>query len=73
MDRRRFLESMIAAGLVATIDPERLLWELGKKLISVPKPQLSFMSCGTKIERQFSLVRMHNRLDVLYGFGNMYR
>ena len=35
MHRRAFLSSLIAA---AVLDPERLLWVPGKKLISIPKP-----------------------------------
>lgn len=37
MNRRGFLSSLIAGGLSAAIDPDRLLWEPGKKLISIPK------------------------------------
>lgn len=36
MNRRNFL-SLLAASL--TLDPERLLWTPGKKLISIPKPK----------------------------------
>lgn len=39
MNRRAFL-SLIATGLAATTDPERLLWQPGRKLISIPKPCL---------------------------------
>lgn len=35
MNRRNFL-SLLAASL--TLDPERLLWRPGAKLISIPKP-----------------------------------
>lgn len=38
MNRRSFLSSLIGAGVAATLDPEKLLWEPGKKLISIPKP-----------------------------------
>ncbi len=39
MNRRLFL-STLAAGLAgATLDPEKLLWTPGKKLISIPAPQ----------------------------------
>lgn len=37
--RRGFLQSLIAAGVTAAVDPEKLLWEPGRKLISIPKPQ----------------------------------
>ena len=38
MNRRFFLGSLLAT---ATLDPERLLWVPGKKLISIPKPRLA--------------------------------
>ena len=34
MNRRNFLSSLLAAS---TLDPERLLWVPGAKMISVPK------------------------------------
>jgi len=36
MNRRGFLGFLGAAIAGATLDPERLLWEPGKKLISIP-------------------------------------
>lgn len=36
MNRRGFLSALIAAGTAAAIDPERLLWTPGKKLVSIP-------------------------------------
>lgn len=39
MNRRGFLGALTAAVAGATLDPERLLWEPGKKLISIPKPK----------------------------------
>lgn len=41
MNRRAFLAALaggVAAG--ASLDPERLLWVPGRKLISIPKPQV---------------------------------
>lgn len=54
MNRRSFIAQMIAAGLVATIDPERLLWEPGRKLISIPKPPplVFHVSYALKLEDQ---------------------
>ncbi len=43
MDRRAFLGAF-AAMLV--LDPERLLWHPGAKLISIPKPQTSGLLDG---------------------------
>jgi hypothetical protein len=39
VNRRGFLSALIAAGTAAAIDPEKLLWEPGRKLISIPKPR----------------------------------
>lgn len=39
MNRRGFLRGLIAAGAAAiSVDPDRLLWVPGKRLISIPKP-----------------------------------
>lgn len=35
MNRRNFISALLGA---ATLDPERLLWVPGQKLISIPKP-----------------------------------
>jgi hypothetical protein len=40
MDRRGFLSALIAAGTAATIDPDKLLWEPGRKLISIPRHRM---------------------------------
>lgn len=36
MNRRSFLQTLVA-GITAAQDPEKLLWEPGKRLISIPK------------------------------------
>lgn len=36
MDRRNFLNTMIAAGLTAALDPGELLWTPGRKAFSFP-------------------------------------
>lgn len=38
MNRREWLKCAIAAAAVLAVDPERLLWELGKKTIFIPSP-----------------------------------
>ncbi len=42
MNRRFFLSSAIASVAALAIDPERLLWVPGKKLISIPAPSYGF-------------------------------
>lgn len=69
MNRRGFLSFLGAAVASATLDPEKLLWEPGKKLISIPKPpggvSIRFLR-GLDV-RQYSIV---TRMDVLYGIGH---
>jgi hypothetical protein len=38
MNRRGFLGALAAAIAGATLDPESLVWQPGRKLISIPKP-----------------------------------
>lgn len=38
MNRRAFLASLAAAIAAPAVDPEKLLWTPGAKLISIPKP-----------------------------------
>jgi hypothetical protein len=38
MNRRAFFSALTAFAAAATLDPERLLWTSGKKLISIPAP-----------------------------------
>lgn len=38
MNRRSFFSSLGALAATAVIDPEKLLWQPGKKLISIPAP-----------------------------------
>ncbi len=45
--RRGFLAALIGA---AVLDPERLLWVPGKKLISIPKPVVKAAVAWTRIE-----------------------
>ena len=56
MFSRRSLLALLGA---ATVDPERLLWEPGKKLISIPNPRVILPT----IQYQFVVVT----LQTLYG------
>ena len=38
MNRRAFFVSLAALASTGALDPERLLWVPGRKLISIPKP-----------------------------------
>jgi hypothetical protein len=44
MNRRGFLGLLGAFAASAVLDPEKLLWEPGKKLISIPAPSQIIMS-----------------------------
>lgn len=40
MNRRGFLTALLSSAAAVAIDPERLLWVPGRKLISIPTPQI---------------------------------
>lgn len=76
MNRRRMLGSLLGAVCAVALDPEKLLWVPGSKMISIPRPQI--LCVGDKItiaglEGQFKVLRHFEggalaRLDILYGF-----
>lgn len=45
LSRRSFFRSMVAAGVVATIDPEELLWVPGKNKVFIPPAPKPMNSC----------------------------
>lgn len=72
MNRRNFLTSMAAAIGGMTLDPEKLLWVPGRKLISIPKIRVAEIDgMRVRFTRQyFSRPEPHfvNRFDVLWDF-----
>lgn len=46
MNRRGFFGALAAIAAAATLDPERLLWVPGKKLISIPAPAPPLVLAG---------------------------
>ena len=74
INRRGFF-GLLAGGLVAAADPERLLWTPGKRLISIPRPrgtQLLTVSLITdwllaEFDRNLSFSR---RMQQTIPFGN---
>jgi hypothetical protein len=64
VDRRGFLSSLIAGGLSAAVDPDRLLWEPGKKLISIPKPVFP-EGIGMRFIRRYQTLTFHQDAFVL--------
>lgn len=50
MNRRGFLGFLGTAIAGATLDPEKAMWEPGKKLISIPKPPSVILRIGDVVE-----------------------
>lgn len=79
MNRRGFLGSLLTAAAALTLDPEELLWKPTRKIFIPPvsAPGLAFKEDAFRISlnalRQFdpSQLKMINRMDVLYGFGQI--
>lgn len=79
MNRRGFLGALAAIAATATLDPERLLWVPGKKLISIPAPSpvevFRFMELydrggeliGVKMYSNTSTRTFHRVYGELYG------
>jgi hypothetical protein len=54
MNRRAFFSSIAAIAATATLDPEKLLWRPGAKLISIPREPASQMVSVRAIHRAVS-------------------
>lgn len=52
MNRRAFLGALLAAFVV---DPERLLWIPGRKLVSIPKPRPRFLTSDMILDQALSI------------------
>lgn len=74
MNRRSFFRAALAVGMAAAIDPERLLWEPGKKLISIPKPQplVGWMG-GASVESRYRRGAMSRPIEYGFPFHHFYR
>lgn len=70
MNRRSFFRAAIAAVAVAAADPEKLLWEPGRKLISIPKrtPDLQALMkyCGSLAAMDYGVA--HSEAFVSFFF-----
>lgn len=54
--RRGFLATLFVGAAAATVDPEKLLWVPGRKLISIPKPtpaRLGRLTAGDIVQEAF--------------------
>lgn len=47
MNRRDFIRGILAAGVVAVADPEKLLWVPGEKVYFIPSPKLVSLDIET--------------------------
>lgn len=72
--RRAFLSSLIGAGVAAAVDPEKLLWEPGKKLISIPARRVTIADIR-EAEKIMAAVLLNGEFyhikiprEVIYGF-----
>jgi len=59
---RRGVLAFLAAGLA--LDPERLLWVPGKKLISIPKPLVDWNLIDSYEAAAMDLFELINALDM---------
>jgi hypothetical protein len=58
MDRRGFLRRLLAGGAALALDPERLLWVPGEKVISIPPaPVIITPSMADIVAAQIEIVR----------------
>jgi hypothetical protein len=74
MERRGFLTTLAAFAATAVIDPDRLLWVPGKKLISIPAASANILTlpsmgatfrvgdtfdlCKQRVSRTFSVIEV---------------
>ncbi len=68
--RRGFLGFLGAAIAGATLDPERLLWEPGKKLISIPTlPDYGYADWMVKeaMDELIRQIEFGSKFDLLYA------
>lgn len=71
MNRRLFLSSAAAIAATISLDPEKLLWRPGAKLISIPKPQPVHVGVDLAIAPDATVWTMyHARRDGLYASHN---
>jgi hypothetical protein len=71
VNRRGFLGALIAGAAAAAVDPERLLWVPGRKLISIPAPRVAMVAEILRI-RQVGLFDRNTgeylwRMDAVFG------
>ena len=72
MNRRWFLKSI--AAVVGGELAERALWVPGRKMISVPAPQVANRGYVQEVRYVTSWLdgTPINRMDILYGFGTVF-
>ena len=77
MNRRGFFSVLAGMAATATLDPERLLWVPGKKLISIPKPIPETWGAGLQFFTEFPerINGLHTVGESLFAMteGGLYR
>jgi hypothetical protein len=69
MNRRGFFQMLAGVAAAGAVDPERLLWTPGKKLISIPAPAIRRVLWARLIVAfDPSLGRVVQSFDAIYGF-----
>jgi hypothetical protein len=68
MNRRGFLSLLGIGAATAAVDPERLLWVPGRKLISIPKPSGNRFLTRQEITSAQLEILLRNRVDILGPF-----
>lgn len=58
MNRRNFLSALAGLAATATLDPEKLLWVPGRKLISIPAPLPPVVVPGPAVDVIIQALRM---------------
>lgn len=69
MNRRGFLAALLGG---AVLDPERLLWRPGAKLISIPKVSAYDLYDGGWVIIEGCLVTLHSQIDLMWATTNGY-
>jgi hypothetical protein len=69
VNRRGFLSTLGIGGATLALDPERLLWRPGAKLISIPKPII--VDCAEDLRRQLQAI-MQQQQFIINSFKGLY-
>ena len=63
LNRRNFLSSLLGTASAFALDPERLLWVPGKKLISIPAPTVDWLTAHDWMFKNNPLLYQLSQID----------